>query len=481
MIKLTMNFLPHPKNLFVCELTDTALKVLKVRSGPVGKSRDSAAALRMIAADITDEQLLTLLRELFASLGYDQGPVSLVLPRHKVACRRLKIPSATPQETDKIVSLQAPRYLPYPAQELLNGYQVIAVDQSGYTDISLMMVHQPVVERLMKLAAQAHLRITQVVTSTSGLATWYGAHTSASQALVMLVDRDAEQIELVVTESGKDLFSRSVKSLGAEGQQAALLATEINRTKEAYLKENPSPPLEKVLLLQSPAATPNLDALALQVGLPVEVLPLPAQAGLDAASRQAGEHAQLSFASLIAVGLTTLPATLNLLPAAAKLEAAQRLRIQHRLRLGLCVAGILGLWLCGIQLRLQNKTREIARLKTALSKISQEAAPLEGMERRLAFMAKRSTMQQSATRLFYELHRVIPASIKLSLLSFEDSQQLLLRGEAEELNAVLGLVGQLEKSPFFSGFQVKIRYATQHKTQGKETVEFEIGCVKPEA
>jgi hypothetical protein len=63
-------------------------------------------------------------------------------------------------------------------------------------------------------------------------------------------------------------------------------------------------------------------------------------------------------------------------------------------------------------------------------------------------------------------------------LSYEEANEIVLRGQAPELNAVLTFAGQLEKSVAFKKFNIKVRFATKKKIEGIELLDFEIVCTK---
>jgi hypothetical protein len=76
------------------------------------------------------------------------------------------------------------------------------------------------------------------------------------------------------------------------------------------------------------------------------------------------------------------------------------------------------------------------------------------------------------------LFRAIPVNIQLVSINFEENGQIILRGQAQDLNSAFNLVPELEKSPVFAKFSVKVRYATKKITEGGEIIDFEVICRK---
>jgi len=100
--------------------------------------------------------------------------------------------------------------------------------------------------------------------------------------------------------------------------------------------------------------------------------------------------------------------------------------------------------------------------------------PLEEIEKRIKIAASQGTKQFSSLDLLYDLNQALPAGVYLTNFAYEENSQVVLRGQAKELNLVFALVAQLEKSPVFKGFEIKISYATKRKVSSGEIVSFEI-------
>jgi Tfp pilus assembly protein PilN len=144
----------------------------------------------------------------------------------------------------------------------------------------------------------------------------------------------------------------------------------------------------------------------------------------------------------------------------------------------LFIAGIILVWILGIAKNLDNKGKYLQQLKTELSKISKEAKLLEEIEKKFTFMQERLQKRPSALDVLYELHKVMPDQISLVSLIYEEDEQVVLRGQTQELNSVSAFVSELERISVFKNFSIKPRYATQKKTQLGEIWDFEIACLR---
>jgi Tfp pilus assembly protein PilN len=113
-----------------------------------------------------------------------------------------------------------------------------------------------------------------------------------------------------------------------------------------------------------------------------------------------------------------------------------------------------------------------------LNKIAGEAKGLEELERRINMLQTHGQEKPSLLDILHELHQIMPENIFLVNLVREEGGKITLKGQAPELNAVLSLVSQLEKSSIFNNFSIKVEYATKRKSQSGEFVDFQIICLK---
>ena len=105
--------------VFICQITESHLKVIKCLCNP--QREFVGLEVEAIPPDIDDKKITEKLAEIFKRLDYSHNPVIICLPRSKVTSRYLKVPAHTQQEIEKILSLQAPRYLSYPPRRINYG------------------------------------------------------------------------------------------------------------------------------------------------------------------------------------------------------------------------------------------------------------------------------------------------------------------------------------------------------------------------
>jgi hypothetical protein len=408
-----------------------------------------------------------VLSRLLNKSGYRNNPLILALPRSKATCRYLKVPAQAPKEIEKIVSLQASRYLPYPQDELISGYEIVSQDKEGYSDINLVIVHKDVISSYLNIGKGLKAQAITITLSSYGLVNLYNHLQPQSKSAAMLIDIDSNHMELVIIARGKLVFSRYFKADISNPDWKNIFISEVVKSRDAYVKEVGGEVPEKILVTGNQnLATEAVEAIRGGGGFKAEIL------AYEKAS------ADTSFASLIGLGLKDIPYSLNLLPQESKDELKKRAQKTEYVQSALFIAAILLIFGLGTAKSLDNKTQYLKKLKAELDKISLEVRPLRDLEKRLVIASGTLREKPSSVEVFSEVHRLIPPSMTLTDFIYETGKELILRGQAQELNSVFSLVSQLESSVVFKKFTVKVRYATKRKTSAGEVIGFEIACSK---
>lgn len=472
------NILQKNKNVvFVCSITESFIKVIKCISKGL-KREIVGLEIESLLPDTDDKKLTKELSQLFLKLGYSNNPIILSLPRSQVTCRNLKIPSLIPQEIERISNLQASHYLPYSTDELITSFQLIQADKDGYSNIILIIAHKDVVTRYINILKELKPAKINIIPSSNGLANLYNYVLPDEPGPVMIVDVDYQLVELVITSREKLLFGRSFR-LTNYADWETLFVNEINKTKDAYLKEISKEAPRKIIFVGPDKIISRCQEIINKQGdIPAEIFSYAAKVKFPKNIADKILSSDNSFASLIGLGLKDAPATLNLLPRDMKEKENKNLQIKEYFRLASLIAAIILIWAVAIAKNMDNKGKYLQKMRAQLVKISHEAKPLEEIEKKFKILEDKSQRKSSSLDLLHELYQVMPGQISLTNLNYEEDNKVMLRGQTAELNSVLAFVSGLDRSQVFKKFNIKMRYATQKKTQAGEVVSFEINCTK---
>lgn len=467
------------KSIFICQITESHLKVTKCVLSNNSKREFLTLEVESISPETDDRKIIATISWVFKKLGYSNNLVIISLPRYQATCRYLRIPSTSENEINKIINLQASRYLPYPANELISGYQIVSTDKEGYSYVNLVIAHKDIVERYVNIFKVLRPGKLVVALSSYGLCNFYNYVAPEETESVMIIDIDTSQIELAIVSNRNLLFSRAFKINKLQPNWENPFIDEINRTQDAYLKGVSKELPRKIIIVGSEKNSQEIiNVLKQKTNFSVDFIPYSERINLSKNLLNFVLASDISFISIFGLGLSDIPETLNLLPPSLK-EITKRASLRKEyIRLAIFIFSTILIFTAAINKNLDNKLRYLQRLKTELNKISKDAKPLEDIEKRLLLLENRRLKKPSSLEILYGLHQTIPSQISLINFSFEEDNQVILRGQSQQLNNVFAFASQLEKSAVFKNFNIKVRYATQKKTQTGQIVDFEIVCLK---
>lgn len=464
------NFFRRDKKraVFVIQITEGTVKVLRCLTGKGGKHEFAAEAAPIAAASEEAAKLNELLRR----LKFNAHPVIVSLPRINAASRYLKIPAQNPAEIERIVSLQAPRYLPYSSEELNTGFQVIGTDKEGYSEVNLIIAHRDAVGRYEAALKEIKPSTINVFLSSFSLSNLYQYLFPKEARTVMLLDVNSNQAEIAIVQGERLLFSRSVKLITAEPGWQALLGDELKKTSGLYLKEVSKEEPQKILIFNQGRDFAGLtEALNRQTGLPAEELPYAQKLGIAAPSGA-------SFAGLAGFAIAGLSERLNLLPSPVKRAIQNKTERRKQAQLAASACGLLLIFGLSLWRNLENKSLYLRRIESELNKISRESKPLEQIEKRFQLIEGRSRDGLSALDAFYCLHKNTPSGVSISDFTYDAGKTVVIRGQAQGLDGVFEFAARLQEAEALKKFDIKVKYATNKRTAAGEAVDFEIDCLK---
>jgi Tfp pilus assembly PilM family ATPase len=465
---------------FLCQITDTHLKVVTCMTGKASKGKFIDIAIESLpASQEGGNRAGELLESILKKMGYNKHPVVVSLPRNQATCRYLQVPSHLPSEIENIVSFQASSYLPYPSSELITGFQAITVDKQGYSHVNLVIAHRDVIERTLKVFRSLQASRITIVLSSYGLSSFYAASRPIDRAPVMVVDSDVDQVEVAVIVKRKMLFSRAFRLPKSQPERENILMNEIKKTRDVYLKEiSPEAPGKIIVLGNRGSSQALTEAIGRQSAPGVKTVSYVEVLDLSADLTRIAELADASLVSLLGLGLGIIDESLNLLPRALREGYRKHSERRELTRITVLAVGVVAISAAAIIRHLDNKATYLSQLKAMLGDVSRQAKPLEDIEKRFKALENQPDKRLSALDVLYELHRITPQLITLSSLTYEEDSQVILRGQTTEMDTVFAFVSQLEKLTLLKDYAIKINYATQKKIQAGQVIEFEIICQK---
>jgi len=464
---------------FICQFSEAGLRVIKCARTIARKVEFLEAKAREFSTLADKETLAFHLGQILKELDFRGNLLIASLLRAQATCRYLKIPSKIPLEVEQIASLQAPRYLPYQANELITAYQPILVDKDGYTHINLFIAHREVIEDYTKIFKKLNVKNYSILLSSVGLLNLYYTLNPQINSSAILIDIDTDQTQIAIVNKDNFFFSREFKVSRNFPEWENIIAQEINKTRNAYLKETFYKDPEKIVIFGSPDNFQGLaEIVKKQTIIPVEIFPYWQRLSFPQALLNQVSGSSGSYANLAGLGLKIIPESVNLLPPEIRKQARNSFKTKERFRVAYFLSCIVIIFALGILKNIDNKARFLGYVKAELNKIEEDARWIGELQERIEFVEKSHQKKPSALDILYELHQIIPADVVLANFSYDQSGQIVLRGQTPQMNNVFEFVTRLEKSAVFRGLEFKIRYASNKKSSAGDLIDFEIGGVK---
>ena len=468
--------------LTVLSLDGQWLKLLQLE-GAVGARRITKLLVCPVEG-AGAEEILKAFQEACATEGVVPREVLIANPTHLCTIRLFSLPSTDSKEIRDIVSLQAEKHTPYAKEEILTDFKVLDRDRSGYSKVLLVIAHQDVVHRSVRVVETSGFPLDRVGCELEGLVNWFQlvkkkAGPPASADGVVIIEVDGSTTTVLVMQRGQLQFHRSLAT-GAEqlaedpAQSGQRLVGELQRSLEAVEAEGMTGKIQEVILTGRIERLGELKTLMEQgLDVPVHLVSPWTGSELSEAARQASERLpEVSFASL--VGLALSPSQLDLTPEATKLRHAFEARAKALVTLGCQVVAALVLVSVLMVGRAQKQQRYYEALRSLYRQTTQEAATVEEGLRQLEFVQERLRHRGELLEAVSTLARFSAEGIKWDSLTFTEGEGLLLKGTSVELPKVYEFVAGLDGDPLFG--QVEAKCVSKRKAGEQDVADFEITC-----
>ncbi len=428
---------------------------------------------RLIKRPLTTEDPAGEIRGIFESLKIPFGPVRLNIPRHLVTVRFLKLPSTDDGEIKKMARIESFKYVPYADEETISGYRIIEKQDDGYSRIMIAVAQADTALKKTELLKRASLSVEFISLGSETLLLWYLAAREPGDSLdVLLVNIDAEHIDIDVVLAGRLVFTRGVSYTSAFPISTEKILEQINLSIVAYRKESPKP-LDKVILSGIPARSDKIKTiLSDSVHAPIEIFDQ-----MKNVPRSSDAHLELeeaSFIELLGLSLKLDKAEINLLPE-ADMEVQRLEIVKKNITTGLIVSALIIFIAFGVVLKkLHDKEAYLSYVDSEIGKISGEVKTARTMAKEIEIVTSKIAERPLAIDLVSEIFKITPRGITLTMMEYESHKAVTLRGSAANLSDVFKYVTILENSPYFA--DVKVKYANKRMGQASPSADFEIAA-----
>jgi len=466
--------LTHPRFISIA-ISPTLVKVAQVTSNGIVEHVARQAVEKGTAH--------TALRQILSKFQTKGAGIICTVPGDVATTKNLDVPSASHEEIESILTLQASRVTPFSKDEILTGYLKLGSPKPNFTRVLLIIVNREMVKEKLDVFKSAGLQADTVIFVPEAVVRFYAQalRIKKTDAPLALLDVGLQNTNFIVESQGVAVMTRNIpiglEQMAGDAGSGKQLVEEIRTSVSAYEQEGIGPKIGKACLTTSHPSMAGLDTLLAEaLGVNVETVPYTKYVK---GSKQATTTLNMDFIDdpaldIISVGVMAAMCQAELVPQEIKDQRTLVERGHETMKAGALV--LLMLFFVGGALLSKVYFKDQFLKQNLIAKYSQQMNEVKGLENTIA--KARILHQYLETRVLplevmRELYRLIPKEIYLTSIKLDDADNLTIQGVSESMSKVFGFVTALEDSPFFDS--VKTKSTASKKDRGKDVATFEIG------
>jgi len=456
----------------VIEITTFWLKLAAVKTTFKGPEVISLVAKPI--ASLSPEEVNQELREQIKKLKFIPSPLILSFPRNLVTMRNLHLPSRNPKEINGMIELHISKQVPYPKEEIVGDYQILGLDEAGFSKVILAIVHRQVLRRIFDILNNIGLFPEKVELSSQGVLSWFlfnqKEHLDPSQ-IYALLDIDSNFTDFMIVGKNNLLFSRSIacgsEQIFNEEIRKTKFISELKQSLVIFQSEEINKKPTKVFISGSIDVSGLDKFLEKELNSAVEMIKLPK--GLPAEVPR-----EISVSAVLGLASEPSRKRINFILPEIGIRKALKERSKELLFLGSLLMFVLVIS-CGIFLgKMHNRSVYLKLLNKRFGEIGRSIEELDTMQKKIKIIEDCLSARILSLDYLYQIHRFTPKEITLKMITFEADSKITLRGQALAMSDVFKFITTLEDSGYFKDIQTK--YTTKKRTTDKDISEFEIVC-----
>ncbi len=184
------------------------------RSTPQGGLVLHAYSTRQLLADPAAEasriaQVKLVVREMLGELKLKGGRINYAIAAQSVFTRFVKLPTVDPDKIDQIVQFEAQQNVPFPIEEVVWDYQLVASKDETKIEVVLVAIKADLLDELNGAVEEAGLATGIVDVAPMALYNAFRYNYADATGCSLLIDIGARTTNLIFVEPNK-VFSRSI-------------------------------------------------------------------------------------------------------------------------------------------------------------------------------------------------------------------------------------------------------------------------------
>ena len=422
------------------------------------------------------EKLKSAIEGLFKRISYQGEKIILILPHQKATSRYFRFPAHEEKEIEDMIGLQAGKILPYPAKEIIFGYQVVQIDNDGFSHVNLILLHKDVNEGLINILKECNLAVDSVFIATYGIQNILDkAKLKEKNQEMISINLDFPQVEIAMLKNKRICLSRWLRIFKDQPGWREQLVKNIRETQELYQRHSHSGSIKRIVVFDPQGNIAECKESIDKLGIaPIEVLKPPYNLDID--KKLEIENFPNSVIDLLGFTTGSLPESLNLLPPNLK-EERRRIKIKkHKLKAGLIFGLAVVLLSISYFNHTNNKKLYLTKLEQRLEELKESHKDLESMAGKLQILRFSRREQKTVLDFFYSIHKASIEGIVIKRIKYDIDQnkEYILEGTSAKIDSVFEYASALKKTGLLNDYQIKVNYVSRSESEKTKLAEFEI-------
>ncbi len=430
--------------------------------------------------NLKHEDIITKLKAECDTRGIHADRVLIANPSRLTTARLFALPSTDPQEIKDIVQLQAEKHTPYAKEEILTDFKIIETQSGGMTRVMMVISHQDVVHRSLRIAQDMGWSLDRVGFELEGAVNGFKfaqSKLAKEKGAYLLADINDESSDLVVVYQGMPYFHRTV-NIGVNhfiqvAESAGRFCGEIRRSLEAFESEGLNIMPEKVFLTGMVSQIQeHAKFIGEQLGLSTQLVNPFEGWQLSKLAQNDANQATVSFVSLMGMGVGTHE--IDLTPKSLKLHRTFEVRAKSLVALGCQFMAVLLMVTCWLVGKSYQEEKYYDSLVAKQQATSREADKLELTLKQLELINGWMRDRGKILTVFIELNAVAPSALTWDSFSYTRGKEVVLKGVSAELPKVFDYVASIEGLTVCG--QPEAGRVSKRKEGDDFVTEFSVSC-----
>ena len=449
-----------------------------------GQKKEMVSVKLVPTTGLADADIVKAILDFYSGLKAKSPEIITVISSQVVITKNIEVPSVNPQEIKEIISLQAGRHTPYSREEVIVDHIDIGVYKKNYTKILMVIINSKIVKKQLEILEKAGLKIKKVVFAPEGLAWASGRilRLESHSAPVGFIHIDSDFTDFNVILKGRVIFVRSIpigrQHLVSDNEKSLVkFSDEVRKSLEAYQNEDIERNVERLFISGAVDGVADFEnILGEAFHLPVKVVSYEKNiTAFPAVQDFIAQEKNYSLFSLICGLLAGDEAKVNLIPEELKLKQSLEQRGKDLAIVGMLSLIVFALFFFILLTRIYFKSAYLDVLNDKYRSLNKDTLKLEKELVGISTMRKYFSSQGSLLEVVRELSQIIPEDLEFSDIRVDEQGKLSTKGTALSMSTVFSFVDGMAKSKYFK--EVKTKYTTKRKEEGRDIVDFEINCL----